>query len=265
MVEMRLTYLFSQIKLPLLMSAVCFMLAQLFSLANRSRGGFTVVELLVVLAILMTLTVLMVPAINSALEAGRRSRCLSGLRTLAQGTLLYAADNDGYLPGPTFRSQRSPLRSPPPSTNYISRILTDEGYVPLSAQVWHCPSNRRVLDYGNAMLAYVVNNRQSTDPPRYFGSINPLTPTIRLSEIRSSGLSDYITPLERGPPVTDLASIWMYADIDGVNFNAANSGGAASSLHEHLHPPPHSGGRNYVFFDGHARHHTPDDWPVNPH
>ena len=56
--------------------------------AARDRG-FTLVELLVVIAIVGVLMAVLLPAVQSAREAARRTTCLSNLRQLALGMLNY--------------------------------------------------------------------------------------------------------------------------------------------------------------------------------
>src|SRR5262245_43038337 len=60
-------------------------------------GGFTLVELLVVIAVIAVLTALLLPALGSAKEKGRRTACLSNLREVALAARLYMDDNDGGL------------------------------------------------------------------------------------------------------------------------------------------------------------------------
>jgi len=67
-------------------------------------GGFTLVELLVVIGIIALLMAILLPVLNRAREAARSAKCLSNLRTTAQAAILHANDHKGYMPvaGATF-------------------------------------------------------------------------------------------------------------------------------------------------------------------
>jgi len=66
---------------------------------SRSSRGFTLIEMLVVIAVIGVLAAMLMPSLVKAREAGRRATCLSNARQLAFAILMYAEDNDGgYVP-----------------------------------------------------------------------------------------------------------------------------------------------------------------------
>lgn len=63
------------------------------------RRGFTLIELLVVISIIATLMSLILPAIQSAREAARRTQCLNNIRNVTLACLSYASSSSkGHLP-----------------------------------------------------------------------------------------------------------------------------------------------------------------------
>jgi len=68
-------------------------------MTSRKRPiGFTLVELLVVIAVIAMLMAILLPALRKGKQLARRIRCGSNLRQLAIGWGLYLGDNDGYFP-----------------------------------------------------------------------------------------------------------------------------------------------------------------------
>ena len=63
------------------------------------QRGFTLVELLVVIAIIGILVALLLPAIQAAREAARRTQCCNNLKQLALGIHSYAGTHVVFPPG----------------------------------------------------------------------------------------------------------------------------------------------------------------------
>jgi len=66
----------------------------------KSRRGFTLVELLIVIAILAMLIALLVPSLNLGKQLAIRMTCRSNLHQLMVGWAAYAGENELWLPGP---------------------------------------------------------------------------------------------------------------------------------------------------------------------
>lgn len=68
---------------------------------RSSPLGLTLIELMVVVAVVGLLAALLLPAVQAAREAGRRVRCVNNLRQLGIATASYSAIYDAFQPGAT--------------------------------------------------------------------------------------------------------------------------------------------------------------------
>lgn len=75
--------------------------------SSRNRAAFTLVELLVVVAIIGVLVGLLLPAVQSARAAGRRMQCANNIRQVALGVIVYADAHRGRFPSRTHTEDES--------------------------------------------------------------------------------------------------------------------------------------------------------------
>jgi len=64
----------------------------------RHRGGFTLVELLVVIGIIALLVAILLPTLNRARKSAYAVKCQSNVRQICNGLIMYANENKGWFP-----------------------------------------------------------------------------------------------------------------------------------------------------------------------
>src|SRR5438552_2983287 len=96
-------------------------------ITSQRHAGFTLTEMLVVIAVIALLIALLLPALNRARDSANTTRCLSNLRQLASAVNIYVADSHGYLPPFRYQFQAWDNRS-------WMHIFVDAGYMRVPVQ-----------------------------------------------------------------------------------------------------------------------------------
>lgn len=127
---------------------------------GATRVGFTLIELLVVVAIIAILAALLLPALSKAKTKAQGIQCLSNLKQLQLGWLMYADDHNGRLvfnaldpssPG-WVKGILDFNGANPDNTNTV--YLTDPQYAKLApytaraAGIYKCPADRSTVKIG---------------------------------------------------------------------------------------------------------------------
>ena len=235
------------------------------SKSQRHRPAFTMVELLVVIAIIGILAAILFPVFAQSRERARRAACLSNLKQMGLGMLMYTQDNDEHLPAwSTYWMcyTNGLTRGYGPDGGVDCGAAFDENdiywdaailpYVkmgdpanalkPDSGGVWHCPNSElseRYSSYGysQGVMSY------STFEAFYYGF--PAESSLR-DPAQTIFVGDGGREARLGLP-TQLQG---YAQKYAPGFEYYVGGVRAFSRDA---PFRHQAGANYVFCDGHAK------------
>ncbi len=146
------------------------------------RTGFTLIELLVVIAIIAVLVALLLPAVQQAREAARRSQCKNNLKQIALAFHTYESSNNCYPPDMAWQASTNsnngafsnkvmilPFIDRAPeffNTNFGAPPWDSNGWFGSSNQaaqsgkfpIFNCPSQTYVINGGAANHTYSINS-----------------------------------------------------------------------------------------------------------
>lgn len=151
--------------------------------SSRPRGGFTLVELLVVIGIIA----LLLPALQSARESAKTVQCASNLRQMGMCVVMYTADNKGKWLPPYRLTAKIGNVAQPYYFQYLPGLYLKESY-----GIMICPSDNFFQPVPpNWVPRTAVYPRLFSDQirdVRYSYAMNQNTPRMR-------------DPVYPGPPV----------------------------------------------------------------
>jgi prepilin-type N-terminal cleavage/methylation domain-containing protein/prepilin-type processing-associated H-X9-DG protein len=237
-------------------------------------AGFTLVELLTVIAIIAVLAALVLPALSRAKERARAIICLNNTRQLLLAWQIYAGDNDERLPynlgmaGSSFRTDLNWVNNvmtwdlSSDNTNLATLTHASLGsYVSGNTSVYRCPSDEalssvqsaagwsaRIRSYSmNAMVGDAGNftangfNINNPDYTQFFMTTQIPQPSeifVFLDEHPDSIDDGYF--LNKSPDNN-------YAAADGAAYNSAQWTDLPASYH--------NGATAFSYADGHSSLH----------
>ncbi|MDR1284472.1 MAG: type II secretion system GspH family protein [Opitutaceae bacterium] len=198
------------------------------------HGAFTLVELLVVIVIIGVLAGIIIPAVAAARMVAKRAACISNLRQIGTGLLLYANDHKDNLPVTTHNTYDD-------TETWIYQL---KPYVGNVDEIRVCPAEpaarkKRIID--NHGTSYVLNDQvvEKRAYRRITGIPNPSRTLLAciLSEAKNPATTqDHI----HGGGWSTWNAVKDDIDPDRHRFGARS-------------PDKLAGTSNYLYVDGHVK------------
>ncbi|MGQ9730912.1 MAG: type II secretion system protein [Candidatus Zipacnadales bacterium] len=194
------------------------------------RRGFTLIELLVVIAIIAILAAILFPVFAKAREKARQTSCLSNLKQLALGTLMYSQDYDEWVV-PNHTGAQVPA-----GVSWVEWWDIIEPYIK-NWQIFVCPSQ------GPRIGFYTPNGTQYTSYGKRGCSDSPLSGEYS-SSFWWGMMAQFPAPSE---------TIWIADWGTGNGHRLCPHWHQGGTYVGYVHPQLHNDGTNYAFMDGHAK------------
>ena len=233
---------------------------------SSAKSGFTLVELLVVIAVIAILASLLLPALAGAKKAGQAARCRSNLREMGIALQLYVDVNNKHFPaGASASSSGSP--------GWFDALYPQRaGQSQWTNALYHCPTYLALKclispgtsrggdgDADDAPLifgSYAYNNSGLTIQAQPLRGLAPwpiTSPTHMVSEAEIKAPAEMYSIADSRPgyypPSTPATRYGGLVLMQPWLLSFGQNGGLTTS--QEL-PPTHSLGYQVVFVDGHV-------------
>ncbi len=187
---------------------------------GKPRTGFTLVEMLVVIAIILVLAAMIFPVFEVVLAKAQSTSCLSNMRNLGMGMRLYSDDYDDRI---------VPAMLPHPMVAGICWDITIQPYI-RNEKLVLCPGDEHPRQVHGALCL-----------PHGYGM------NLDLAQVGGYMGSSLTMGMIEDPTRTILL-----CELNGERF-ATHGVRRAPGWQERVAIYRHGGGANYTFADGHTR------------
>lgn len=224
-------------------------------LARKRACGFTIIEILVVLAVIGILAGLLFPVLLATKESARSARCQSNLKQLYFAFELYVSDWEGVLPCPGGEDG---------DLSYWAQEKEGGGINPYiksresgGGSIYCCPSYTGEHRSPWAPRTYGMNSFLRTPWDRSFPGCTGIMCGIRKSNILqpASTILLYEGMPENRENVHGEGFVYRCGDWTLVR------GYRERDRYQKSGTPWHRGRNNYIFCDGHVETRVPEKYP----
>ncbi|HEV2456693.1 MAG TPA: prepilin-type N-terminal cleavage/methylation domain-containing protein [Verrucomicrobiae bacterium] len=216
--------------------------------------GFTLVELLVVIAVIVIITAILLPILSKGKQAVQNVSCLNNLRQLEMCCHAYSVDNGDYLPP----NEPGGFVSAPSSTNTPS-IVTNNSWCPGIAPLDMTVANVQagiIYPYNNSPGIY----RCPADVSTVDGHPTVLRARSYCMDI-SLYCDDAVNTFKKYTEIRNPSPAQLFVFIDtqeddiwDATFGIFDSSSYFAGYWLDLAADRHSRGANLSFADGHVEH-----------
>jgi len=126
----------------------------------RARRGFSLIDLLVSMAVVLVLIGLLLPSLRSMREYANRVVCSSNVRQVGLGLALYARDYEDAIPPSVFMPQGSGQNRAESETIHLRQHNTN----PFDTEFWDGLGFLYYYDYLNAELVFYCPSHSGNHP-----------------------------------------------------------------------------------------------------